>query len=225
VQGKNYVYALQQYNESNIYSTRILSNEIMADFEDIFLYDGERQLKVRYNPKVTSFKTDYLETKVDTIGSQFPFIFRNGSVAYKEFPISGLFSYFSDADNLFMTDDELGLDSELNNITRRGKTPTAQEMAEAKVRTINLTGYNVSAERNFKLAAMDWLNNGEPKLFRSPGEGNYIIRIINVSLAPEEKINRMLHTFSGTAYEVAECSYENLVDLGIVKVEEIESKE
>jgi hypothetical protein len=76
-----------------LYSTRILSNEIFVDFEDIFLYDGKRQLKVRYNSKVTSFKTDYLETKVNTIGSKFPFIFRNGNVEYKEFPISGLISY------------------------------------------------------------------------------------------------------------------------------------
>ena len=33
-----------------------------------------------------------LETKTDTIGGKFPFIFRNGSVSYKEFPISGLIS-------------------------------------------------------------------------------------------------------------------------------------
>jgi len=29
---------------------------IQADFEDMFIYDGERQLKVRFNPKVSSFK-------------------------------------------------------------------------------------------------------------------------------------------------------------------------
>jgi hypothetical protein len=81
---------------------------VIADFEDIFLYDGARQLKVRFNPKVSSFKNTVLETKVDTIGGKYPFIFRNGNVRYKEFPISGLISYLADADELFMSNLELG---------------------------------------------------------------------------------------------------------------------
>ena len=76
-----------------LYSNRILSNEIIADFEDAFLFDGNRQLKIRYNPKVSSLKPNVLETKTDTIGSKHPFIFRNGQVYYREFPISGLISY------------------------------------------------------------------------------------------------------------------------------------
>jgi len=37
-------------------------------------------------------------------------------------------------------------------------------------------------ERYFKLKVLDWLTNGEVKLFRSPGEGNYLVRILNVSM-------------------------------------------
>jgi hypothetical protein len=59
----------------------------------MFLYDGVRQLKVRFNPKVASFKVDIPEQKLETIGSKYPFIFRNGNVYYHEFPISGLISY------------------------------------------------------------------------------------------------------------------------------------
>jgi hypothetical protein len=83
-------------------SEKLLSNEVMGDFEDLFLYDGEKQLKVKYNPKVTSFKNTRMEAKVDTIGSKYPFIFRNGNVEYKEMPISGLISYHMDNDELFM---------------------------------------------------------------------------------------------------------------------------
>jgi hypothetical protein len=50
------------------------------------------------NPKISSFKTHLLESKVDTMGSKFPFYFRNGNVDYKEFPISGLISYQMDND-------------------------------------------------------------------------------------------------------------------------------
>jgi hypothetical protein len=37
-----------------------------------------------------------MESKIDTIGNKYPFIYRNGKVKYKEFPISGLLSYLSD---------------------------------------------------------------------------------------------------------------------------------
>jgi hypothetical protein len=35
----------------------------------MFLFDGERQLNLKFNPQVSSFKSNILETKVDTIGS------------------------------------------------------------------------------------------------------------------------------------------------------------
>jgi hypothetical protein len=83
----------------------------MAEFEDCFLYDGERQLKIKYNPKISSFKETLLEAKTNTLGGQYPFIFRNGKVSYKEFPISGLISYLMDEEHLFLKDEEMGLEN------------------------------------------------------------------------------------------------------------------
>ena len=59
-------------------------------------------MKIRYNPKISSFKETVLETKADTIGGKYPFVFRNGNVQYKEFPISGLLSLQSDPDEKFL---------------------------------------------------------------------------------------------------------------------------
>jgi hypothetical protein len=101
-QGVNYKYAIQQFNSYQIRSNRIESDIVYVDFEHAYLYDGERQLKIKYNPKVSSFKNTLLENKVDTIGNKHPFIFRNGNVKYKEFPISGLISHLSDENNFFM---------------------------------------------------------------------------------------------------------------------------
>ena len=44
-----------------------------------------------------------METKKNTIGGKYPFIFRNGAVEYKEFPISGLISYLMDEDEFFIS--------------------------------------------------------------------------------------------------------------------------
>lgn len=270
-QGKSYKYSLQQYNSANLYSDRLISNEVTADFEDIFLYDGEKQLKIKYNQKVSSFKIDRQESKLETIGSKYPFIFRNGNIAYHEFPISGLLSYLSDNDELFLTNIELGLEKERTD-SREGtfveyipvdaestanatvqyyiqgntdefypytltdfnswdflrglgklyvKNPRWQERdtTVGNIRTTDLIGYNYFAERTFKNTALEWLTNGEPKLFKSAGEGNYIVRLMNVSMTPEDKLGRLLHTVSMTAYEVADNTYIEMIKHGFINTE------
>jgi hypothetical protein len=80
----------------------------------------------------------------------------------------------------------------------------------------HLAGDNFRREREFKMEVLNWLNDGKPKLFRSPGEGNFIVRLMNTSLSPNDTLSRMLHTFSCTAYEIAECNFTNLNKYGFV---------
>lgn len=218
-QGILYKYSLQQYNNLNgIYSNRIISDIIEADFEDAFLYDGERQLRIRFNPKVSSFKTDIQESKTDTIGYQYPFFTRNSHIYYKEFPISGLISYLMDENELFIKKEEIGIDiiTENSELKEGHYQDWQRNRKETKYdETHNLTSRNISAERFFKLNVLNWLNNGKPKSFRSPGEGNYLVRLMNVSLSPNDVLGRMLHTFSCQAYEIAEYNLDNLAYFNI----------
>ena len=264
-QGETYRYCVRQFNASGMYSARVYSNEVYADFEDAFLFDGERQLRIRYNPKVSSFKNDILESKTDTIGSKYPFIFRNGHVNYKEFPISGLVSYWSDDEELFLKLEDIGIDdvtnlsramTVLNNISiahakyvynydsdiieirgteqittksdkdkkdalleayEKNRKYAVENFLSKNYKTTDLTNYNIAAERKFKLEVLEWLTNGKPKLFRSPGEGNYIVRLLNTSLTPTDSVGRMLHTFNCTAYEISEISYNTLAGFGFIK--------
>lgn len=200
--GVKYRYALQQFDEElNIYAEKDESEEISCDYVDAFLSDGERALKVKFNPKVSNFKTTKLESKLETIGGEFPFIFRNGHTNYKEFSISGLISYLMDDYNLFdnTNEDEISRD-------QTHSAALIDNSLETQMRR----------ERQFKLKVLDWLNDGKPKLFRSPTEGNYIVRLLNVSLSPNEQLGRMLHTFTATAYEIAAHNYENLLANGFI---------
>lgn len=295
-QGVRYRYCVQQYNDT-LYSDRLLSRTengkeepIYVDFEYSFLFDGERQLKIKFNPKVSSFKKDIFEAKVDTLGSKYPFIFRNGQVEYKEFPISGLISYLMDEQGLFMNnrdlfkevhreyknvykkveinfnspekvlekqyleeyedyllydnkeyikwtdylENDLGLDSTewhpiyISGIFRKYSDRlyflTKQKVdnfnfEKERIASVNLDSQNISLEREFKLEVLNWLTNGKPKLFKSPNEGNYIVRLLNVSLTPEDGLGRMIHTFNATAYEVAEMNYDSMVEFDIIKNE------
>jgi hypothetical protein len=133
-----------------LYSTRKLSNIIFSDFEDAFLYDGERQLKIRYNPKLGNIKTNLSESKVDTIGYKYPFFFRNSEINYKEFTISGLLSFLGDEKFFFISKDELNLSNEPH---RHGT------YADENINT-DPVSENIARERLFKRKVLDWLNDG-----------------------------------------------------------------
>jgi hypothetical protein len=206
-QGKSYKYAIQQYNDNGLYSTRITSNEVFADFEDSFLYDGERQLKIRYNPKLGNIKTNLQESKVDTMGHKYPFFFRNSEVNYKEFTIAGLLSFLGDENFFFINRNDLKLNDELH----RHDTHSMDKL-------IDPVSNNIANERIFKTQVLDWLNNGKPKLFRSPHEGNFIVRLMKVTLNPENKLGRLLHSFNCTAYEIDKYNYDNLQKYNFVTI-------
>ena len=202
MQGATYVYSLQQYNDYKIYSNRLLSEYVKGQFEDVFLFDGQRQLKIRFNPKISSFKTTVLDSKKTTIGGKYPFIFRNGIVEFKEFPINGLISYLTDNDEFFVSlQDELFI--------KDWKT------------SMDMTDENILVERLFKLKVLDWLNDGNIKLFKSPYEGNYIVRLMNVSLTPIDSVGRMLHNFSCQANEIADYNPENLSKYNLINVQSL----
>ena len=213
-QGVEYKYAIQQYNIHGVKSKKIESEyTIQANFEHVYLYDGERQLKIKYNPKITSFKTTLMETKVDTIGNKYPFVFRNGNVEYKEFPISGLISFLSDENKMFeieKSNDEIFRKSTQDN-------DNYKDFKNFEFSKTNLTTENICSEREFKINVLNWLNNGKPKLFKSPVEGNYIIRLMNTSLSPVDTLGRMLHSFSCTAYEIADNTYNNLTKFNFIR--------
>ena len=212
-QGVEYLYSIRLYNDNDIKSIHIVNNgyKILADFEDTFLFDGKRQLKIRFNPKVSSFKTTLLESKTDTIGGMYPFFFRNGNIAYKEFPISGLISLLGDDNEFFKS----GLYS-----IQPCRCESLQITPALNPARTQLTAENFGDERAFKLEVLDWLNNGQPKLFRSPGEGNYIVRLMNSSLSPNDTLGRMLHTFNCTAYEIMECNFNNMKTQGYLNIPE-----
>lgn len=212
--GRKYKYALQQYNIWGLISARIISEPFEASFEDMFLYDGDRLLKIRFNPEVNTFKTTILEQKSDTLGGRFPIITRNGDTYYKEFPIGGLIAQEMDEEELFIN---RGL---VDTYRKETHAIEANEAHNALRDYHMFSDENIFLERQFKLAVLDWLNDGKPKLFKSPYEGNYIVRLMNNSLTPIKELGRMLHTFTSQAYEIAECTYDNLVMYGFIDVKQ-----
>lgn len=208
-QGRKYKYSIYKYGLTPDYreirTQKFYTKPVTAQFEDMFLYDGERQLNIKFNPKISTFKTVKLENKVETIGGKYPFLSRNGHTNYKQFAISGLISVLMDDQMTFWKDPEYNGDS-----AHRTKTPTLSDTDFRHFHSTNLENWNVTRERDFKLDVLDWLNDGKPKLLRTPTEGNYIVILQGVSLSPMDQLGRMLHTFSATAYEVDDLNIDTL---------------
>lgn len=179
----------------------------MIIFDDMFLLGNQRQLNIRFNPQISSFKKTVLESKTDTIGSKYPFIKRNGYVGYREFPISGLISCFMDYEKVFTSKEEIYGNEILS-------------LYEAYNQENSITDFNdFTFERDFRDKVLEFLYTDNVKLFRSPTEGNILVKLMNISLTPNTVLGRRIYTFNCTAYEVADftlenCDYYNIQLLG-----------
>lgn len=220
--GVAYKYGMEKIN-NNVRSARQETNVATpCYFECAFLYDGDRQLKIQLNANVNSIKDVVAETKKTTLGSKYPFVLRNGVLKYREFPITGMISYLTDKDVLFISKTSL-LDPNLMSTeaylaeAQPGVTRLDVQLLKDYADLSDFSDRNITMEKNFALTALEWLNNGEIKLFKSPQEGNYIVKLLNVSLAPVNNTGRMLHTFTCTADEVQDFSTTALIKYNILR--------
>ncbi len=175
---------------------------VMAVFDDMFLTRDGMQIKLKYNPTISSFKKTLLESKTDTLGSKYPIIRRNGNVGYRQFPISGLITAFCDEEGIFLNRENIYGDTIIyydnyNNIN-------------------NINEYrDFIYEREFREKIMDFLHENTIKLFRSTAEGNMLVKLMDISFTPNQTLGRMIYTFNATAYEIDDCTLDNFNKYGI----------
>ena len=181
-------------------------DQTMMIFDDMFLIANGKQLKIKYNPSVSSMKYTTVDSKTDTIGSKYPFIKRNGSVEYRTFPISGLITFLADENELLTSKQELFKDQEIINQYNNYNLEN------------NITLYNdYIYEREFRKAVAEFLYKDNVKLFKSTPEGNILVKLMDINFTPDESLGRYIYTFSCTAYEIAEDNIENYNNYNQVK--------
>lgn len=183
----------------------IIKNPIIINLDDIFLTRENIQFKVKFDPNITNFKYNLSEVKVDTLGSIYPHFHRNGNIKYKQFTISGLITAWSDEQGIFLNKDNI-----YNEFKENYKEYNKQE---------GITEYNdYIYERMFREKIMDFLYADNIKLFRSPTEGNILIKLMDVNLTPNQILGRMLYSFTANAYEIDKCTIDNYEKYGIQTV-------
>lgn len=208
--GVLYKYALLE-NYNNVSYLKTYSKVLMIVLDDMYLNIAGQQLKVQFNPQVSSFKRVINEGKIETIGSPYPYIRRNAAINYAQFPISGLISCQMDENEKFITKEALYGGKE--NL-RKYEQFNSMEVNKPFMTTID---NDFVYEKKFRDAVMQFLMDGKVKLFRSATEGNYLVRLTDISFAPNQQLGRMIWTFSATANEIADNTIDNYYKYNILK--------
>lgn len=209
-----YKYAIQKGDDKGNRGAVTMLNEepLMIIFNDIYLTTEKRQLKIKFDPSISSLKYATAENKTDTIGSKYPFIRKNGDIYYRQIPLSGLISFLSDESELFITEEEMYGD--------------AKQYYKDYNLNNRVTSYNdFVKEKMFRDKVIEFLYDSSIKLFRSATEGNILVKLMDVTLTPEASLGRYLYRFSCTAYEIDEISVETLNKYNIQTLGKFETGE
>ena len=189
-----------------------MEEPVLAYFEDMFLIANNQQVRIRYNQQVSSMRQNIAEARTETLGAQYPYIRRNGYINYRSLSISGLITFFNDYNDTFTSKDELYGDA-------------ASPLYAAYNETQNITDFNDYVhEREFREKIIKFLYADNIKLFKTLTEGNVLVKLMNISLSPQQSLGRYLYSFSCEAYEVAADTFDNYLNYTIIEKEQMNSE-
>ncbi len=184
----------------------------MVYLEDMFLMGEQQQLKIKYNPQISTFNFNVVETSTQTLGSKYPFVKRNANVKYRQFDISGLITYFMDVPderydngNSVIDNERLFIDPE-KDLYFNNQNLYDNFNSQNRITLYN----NFTLERLFREKVQEFLTDGKVKLFNSATEGLILVKLMNVSFTPEQTLGRMLYNFKATAIEIGEPTLDEL---------------
>lgn len=163
-----------------------------------------QQLKLQFNNTMGSFKHQLYDSKIDTIGSQYPFIARNAAVNYKTFPVNGLISFAMDENFTFLKNGKKDI----------YKYSSIVNLFDDYAINHDRLIYDYTYERDFRELVLKFLQDGKPKLFKSPTEGNIIVRLMDVNCQPNQSLDRMIYSFTANAHEIDDNTMRNYLKYG-----------
>lgn len=212
--GVFYQYSAQTRDNRGRRSVSVKSNTIMGEFDDAFLTEkggslsDALQLKIRYDMNITNSVINVGEAKTDTIGSQYPFIRRNGNMYYRSFPFSFLIACETDNNHLFTTE----------RILRDNQVDLYKTTYSDHSLTVESGRYDYTYQREFRRKVEQFLYNNKVKLFRSLTEGNILVKLMGITLTPKAELGRLLYSVDATAYEIDAPTLKNIDAYGIQQI-------
>lgn len=208
-------------------------------YEDMFLSNENATLAISYGQALTSYKTNIKEASIETIGSPYPFYYRNEIVNYRTVQLSGIISYNdNNEERIFSIDaiegtpysSRMGKD---NNATSSATTfannnlvednfnkgfrakedlfgqKTLENYAEFNFKNRINNMNDITLERAYRKEVIKFLQDGKPKLLKTAAEGNILVILMNITFTPKTEINNIVYDFTCDAIEIDECNIDN----------------
>lgn len=209
-----YRYGLQQRNGEGFRSNMLQMKElIICTFDNIYLLDGDKQLKIKFNPQVNNYSHVVSESLTQTIGSQYPFVRRNGNVDYRTFSLSGTISAFMDVR-------ENGMKASFEDLYNwengwQGASKYREYNEKNNINPYTDTNY----EKDFREQVIKFLYNNSVKLYKSATQGNILVKLMNISFTPNNTLSRHIYDFTCTAqqidtFSIQNCDFYNIQSIG-----------
>lgn len=181
----------------------------MIDYSYSWLIgQNEKQLMFAYNTELSDYKTVVKDTITETIGSKYPYIVRNSKVGYRQFNFSATITQLMDISKAMMNDENPFVVDPNNPNTN---LPYYNFYKENGLDPQN----NYILEREFRTELEAFLNDGQPKVFKSDTEGLILVRITDVSLSPKNELGRTIYDMSCTMTEIGTVDFNSLVQYSI----------
>lgn len=244
--GIKYKYAVVKENSAGYRSIPLMEKDAPArwvDFQYNYILGTKGHIRLMYDNTIQSFKKNVLQNKQDTLGGKYPTITKNGYAYYSEFQVEGLISIeqeitdYADASGFkFKPGDRfIGADkicfsaySKDNYFHRGDGLDEVGDVFTYQINSLeninNLTDDYYFIERKYREIIIDFLNDGEYKLYKSPTEGNILVVLTDVSLIPKEELGRLVYSFSATAVEVDEPSLKSLNEFNLINIGEFQEQ-
>lgn len=212
-----YKYGVQEITiNGNREKLNVMSKAVMRNYSYSFLLGKDnQQLKLMFDNVINNFKYQIYDSKVDPIGSKFTNITRNAATYYRTFPINGLISFWMDENKLFTNKKDIY--KYLNVIDLYDEYNFNNNIINEDGE--HISQYDYIYERDFRNQVLKFLQDGEYKLFKSPTEGNIIVRLTDVNCIPNQPLDRMIYSFNANAHEVDAPTMENYLKYGFYKVD------
>lgn len=188
----------------------------MAQSDAAILADKDTLLSIMYNLNISNLKWVVQESIVNPLGGKFPVVRRGGESRYKQFSLSGtLYMDYNgtEGDRDSLVDPISGIRTKTRDFYISRSEPGLYFSTDKAKDFLPLGSgnYTIPAVRKrMRDEAINFLTNGQFKLFKSQEEGNMIVYLSAISFTPNKSLGNQVYDFSATVTEVMQATEENL---------------
>lgn len=205
-----YFYSIRAVTKAQNYGRIYKTKEALNTYDyDWIISDPHTHFAI-LNSKISSITYNSKDGIIEPIGATYATVNRFSDLNYRSFTLTGTISSQTD------------IDGSLGIATRASQTIPAEikdriesiynsKLGQSPENISNSMLVDLHQERLIREHAMDILNDGRPKLFKSPTEGLMFVKLSKIQVTPKDNLDRYVADFSAQVTEIGKVT-EDVLD-------------